>query len=535
MAMMVMMMKTGSGSLLTLLFFLLLLQSYSTALQRLAATSRWLAIMFPYACLAASAVALKLAFPSALRWLACETQLVNGLSHLFPLVCSILLLHDALQLKQRQQQKKQQKDKKLKDVTNAAAAASPVGAASPKSKRALGKLKKDRHRRAPEHQQAKEKQLAAAAREHHHHRYWIHYWMVAATVWALHRLWRAVPLLSTVTPLWVATACVQVHLVFWVAVNAAPYMTPASLAAPDPVDWLAQNLIAPSCAVVYKGLSGLVPLDKWETYVCLPADKFLQMITWSKLLSEPHADALRHIVKESRGLLVPGLTIFSWPIQAYGLLYVQYVLPLALSSSSSKTSHERWLQFWVVHCVVSVTVNLFGSLLWWIPFSNVALFCVWAALATATPAQMESTYRNYVQREMQALGVLPPFHDEGEEDLTTEHSKAVQGFLWLVARLPRAADAATNNNNDAESNDAKQQQAPMINNGTSATPSDVQEDDDDESYNEGGEGHASASAQSGETIRGKENGRAIQAPVRHNSRRRSAATTTGNRDGGGDD
>jgi hypothetical protein len=217
-------------------------------------------------------------------------------------------------------------------------------------------------------------------------------------------------------------------------------MTPATLRAPNPVDYLAQHWIVSPCTAVVKVVAGFPPEHVWGTYCCAPAERLLQILTWSKLFSEHTANTIQHWIQESRRLIAPAFCMFSWPLQSYGLLYVQYVLPLSQSLSDKQNMTDRWLQFWVIHCVLSAAVHSLRSFLWWIPLSNLALFAVWAALATATNSHMEYVYKNYIQRELQALSLLPK-HDVDGRSLETDHSRAVQAFYWILERLPRAKDA----------------------------------------------------------------------------------------------
>lgn len=419
-----------------------------------------------------------------MTWWAVETQLVNALSRLYPLVVSILLLYDALQRKQEQKQNAEgKKNHPLGDVTNTNS--SSILATLSKSKKTLTRstVKQDRERRQQEQEQKLKEGLAQQR-----HLYWIHYWMVSACVAVLHRVWRILPLWASFTPQWVVTAGAEVALFLWIALNAAPYMTPASLLAPNPVDYLAQHWIVSPCTAIVKVVAGFPPQHVWETYCCAPAERVLQILTWSKLFSEHTANAIQHWIQESRGLITPAFLMFSWPLQAYGLLYVQYVLPLSQSLSDDPHKTDRWLQFWVVHCVLSAAVYALGSFLWWIPLSNVALFAVWAGLATATDTHMEYVYRNYVQRELQALGILPQ-HDADSHVLKTDHSRMMQAFYWILERLPRAKDAPPPRTKDALGEATTKDEGLT----KQATPVDPQDDISETSIGDG-EGDAAAGA-----------------------------------------
>ena len=93
---------------------------------------------------------------------------------------------------------------------------------------------------------------------------------------------------------------------------------------------------------------------------------------------------------------------------------------------------------------------------------------------------MEYAYRNYIQRELQALSLLPK-HNVDDRHLETDHSGTVQAFYWILERLPRAKDAQPTKDHPVEAATKD------------ASPIDTQ-GDASKSSNEDGEGDVAAGA-----------------------------------------
>jgi len=536
------------------------LQSYRQTVQQIARTSRWLAVMTPHAILAVAAVALKLMFPRPLRWLATETALVRVFSHWIPLVVTIALLYDASVVaeedsknKNAGQQLQQQPRDPLTPVQgrhNQRRKKSNTSSSSSKKRR---QSVLDRVRRGSPEKQSEATISTVAAAERNvaaqQHEYWLHYWMICAALAALPTLFRSLPLAARLAPQWLGSVAAQLHLLFWIWIHLVPYMTPPQLrqqlegATLDPVHWLVETVLAPAALGVYHGVSsGLVPAHVWETYVHQPAKKVLGLAATLKLVSARRQETWSHVIGESRGLLVPAVAVLSWPMAKYGLLYVQFVLPLALSAVAASRQAQprpapasqknaatmiRWLQFWLLHCLVSVAHNALAGLLWWIPLSNVALWLVWAALATAPPAQLEVWYRHWVQRELQALQILPAPADD-DVPLAVDHSKTVRAFYWIVERLPSAAESATEDETAPETEAAEENVPDEDDDGEEddfvnvrGSDDDAEGGDDDEEYVPPEEGKENDQQQPHSRSKLEE----LEHPRRTSRRRRTATTT----------
>ena len=147
----------------------------------------------------------------------------------------------------------------------------------------------------------------------------------------------------------------QLELVFWIWLNIMPHLTPAFLQQHQPfktpVDLIAVRALTPVATTLYKALSSVVPEQFWQTFVVYNLSSFLSIAVWSKFVTQETADAILHYASTSRRLLLPALTLFAWPLQGFGILYVSFGLPMAQSVAAGASSIQ-WLQYWVFHCLV---------------------------------------------------------------------------------------------------------------------------------------------------------------------------------------
>jgi hypothetical protein len=191
--------------------------------------------------------------------------------------------------------------------------------------------------------------------------------------------------------------------------------------------------------------------------------QFLKLCVCSQLVSQATCDAVLHFVEVGlRGLVVPVFMMCSWPLQAYGIWYVAYALPLAKCAvAKAGTVHDsnktkavpptertaiQWLQFWVLHTVLTAACTTLAGVLWWIPFSNVAMFGAYAALAVTV--SIESLYETWILQELQSFHILPLGDHQTVLPLTHE-AKLVRLFYWVIDKLPKAVNDDDDKNENA--------------------------------------------------------------------------------------
>jgi hypothetical protein len=213
---------------------------------------------------------------------------------------------------------------------------------------------------------------------------------------------------------------------------------------------------------VYDNVSSIVSEPTWQTYVCNPTLPFLKLAVTVRLLRPTTSEWLTLAIMEGRALIVP-FTILWTPlpfVSTFAVMYVQYVLPIGKKQRTDDTAR---LQYWVLHVFLQLCLRLIQDFLWYIPFSNVAVFAVWWYLSwNMTP------WYDMLQRDLQVFGLLP-----GDEGMDISASTTAQVIQWIVSKLPSAAKddggarepQGTNAQElvaDADSTDAPNNETPRV-------------------------------------------------------------------------
>mmetsp|Transcript_15313 Transcript_15313/g.19973 ORF Transcript_15313/g.19973 Transcript_15313/m.19973 type:complete len:501 (-) Transcript_15313:105-1607(-) len=259
---------------------------------------------------------------------------------------------------------------------------------------------------------------------------WLRFWMVRGFLEA------SKCLVAWATPLWFTTALVQLELLFYVWIYCLPFIQPDTIAGqtlPEarPLRVMCSYL-GPYARRVVESVSGAVPFDFWQNRVVGSSRQIMSALVLVRLLKQPTADWLVHALEVGRGLVIPALSLMTPGfLTRYGVVYVQYLL--SISKSYEKGETTLWLQYWVLHAFVDAALYHFASVLWWVPFSTHAIFCLWCYLSI--PQSIEHWYL-FVETEFKHFGLLP-----GEHEGTFEHTKTARLLEWIWEILPKAADA----------------------------------------------------------------------------------------------
>ena len=259
---------------------------------------------------------------------------------------------------------------------------------------------------------------------------WLRFWMVRGAVEA------AKGMTSWMTPLWFQAIMMQLELVFYVWTYCLPFIQPDTLAGQTLPEArplrVMSSVLGPYSRNVVEAVSGAFPLDKWQYYVVENARKLMPALVFCRFLKQETADWLTHALEVGRGMVIPGLTLFSpYFITRYGVVYVQFLLPISKSDDGEK---ELWLKYWVLHAMVDGLLYHFASFLWWIPFSTHLTFVLWCYLSI--PQSTERWYK-HVETEFKHFGLLP-----GEHEGSYENTNTMRFFTWIYEMLPKADDVA---------------------------------------------------------------------------------------------
>jgi hypothetical protein len=447
----------------------LLPQYYSRQVKRIADVSIRVALMTPHAIFLAAAAGVKLVFPESCLWLVSETKFLLILTVLYPLAATIFLNFDFWHANFKETHpayyfQQQQNSESPAVETSATNGAQPqLQGVSPNERRSkkmtplqakkLAKRSTNRKRRSSIMNEVRKLNGGGVTqRLAERQRYWIQHWMVYGALQCVRRLFHQIPLATRMVYPVIAVTLAHLEWVFWTWLIVLPWLTPEGLKSnplyATPVEFLCQSVIGPVTNAVHAFIARSIPEHLWQQFVVSYTEKFLTMLVWGKWISQETAEVLVHLSDESRCIILPVLTIFSWPLQPFGILYVAYALPLAKSGTvqpgtlpaqvQSKRTAVHWLQFWVGHTLVTALVDLVAGILYWIPFSNIAIFTLYASMSIASATTVESYYFALVQQELQAFCVLPFL--EHQEALPFEQTKAVKIFHWILDKLPSAAD-----------------------------------------------------------------------------------------------
>jgi hypothetical protein len=266
---------------------------------------------------------------------------------------------------------------------------------------------------------------------------WLRFWIVRGTVQAFQVV------LAWWTPVWLHSTLLHLEVLFYVWIYLLPYVQPESIGTtmssttvvggkngrvwmelPEgrPLQVLHDSYLQPAVEYLHDTISGAVPPDAWETYIVSNVRRLLSALVLVWMMQQETANAILHVVQESRSLVVPAVTLFMpYFVTAYGVVYVQYGLSLAKSAAAtvqqqqqaqrqqhgdkSTSSCQRWLSYWVLHCALVAVLHRLQGILWWIPFSTHAIFILWCALSI--PRNIDFVYQ-FVCDELRAFAILPP-------------------------------------------------------------------------------------------------------------------------------
>lgn len=170
----------------------------------------------------------------------------------------------------------------------------------------------------------------------------------------------------------------------------------------------------------------------------------LDLFVLVRLISKRTREWIITTIVESSALL-PAASTLLMPgyFTGYGVIYVSLVVPAGYSISSCDAVRQsgprleavmpkiydssRYLQFWIVHAVLSSLLASFAPLLAWMPLSTHATWLLWA----------------YIQRESTTRGIFGWFENElGKE--TLEDTAVMRSMRRVVAALPSNVEDTAN-------------------------------------------------------------------------------------------
>lgn len=416
-------------SFLFLLSLYIYIKSYERTVRNIATTSLRLAVMMPHILFVGMAAVTKLLMPKLVQWLACETALRSVLQLWYPLVATILLLHDIKMIQLSNSSHTEEADllqtpQKGTTSTSSPQKKTPISRMFPRTTPASVTKRQQKRREVSE---IKERES-----------YWLHFWMTSAAFLCGKRFVAALPFIQRFVHEWGKPGLMQLELLFYIWVFAMPYLLPKIANAPEgrPL-YLLEPKIRQMAQMVYQ--STLVFSDTWwQTWVMTPLTTGLNLLVTLRMLSKHFADELRDVVIQSKALLLPSVSLFMPRfLSIFGLLFVQFAFPLHKQSTMKrKERHAVMLRYWVIHILLTVITEATESILWWIPLSRVLTFGAFVVIGTSQ-AVVDMCVR-MILHDLEVFRLLPSTGDATSPEEDRKSSWAARGVHALLERLPKA-------------------------------------------------------------------------------------------------
>jgi hypothetical protein len=229
----------------------------------------------------------------------------------------------------------------------------------------------------------------------------------------------------------------------------------------QPVRFIVTQWIGPYVCRITTAVSNIVSPAVWNSAVMEYVNQLLSVLTMLKLLSNDKAQLLTELVQHHvRPMLLPGLILLVPLIRPFGILYVQYALPMslsytAMSSTDTQPPKERaqvclnQLEYWTMHAVLDGCLGFLDKLLRSNVLFRIFHWCLSWLLIPATAVlwwilswQSHAIFVHYFYPELVLLGLLPSKTGNGA---TASESRTVRLLSWIWDNLPRAVDPVMTN------------------------------------------------------------------------------------------
>jgi hypothetical protein len=438
-------------------------------------------------------VALKLVFPSLVKWMAYDTYTTALLSIWYPLIMTLSWVHEARRTRNgatpaptTQKENSGESAKKELSPKSSTARSSSDNRSPSYMKATVSQRSRDRNgkrvssvfsRTNPPKPETpiragrgqKQKLSASSAttslqNDEAATRYWLRYWVVFALVQSLGTLGAMVPVFGTFVAQhpFVLHICSELKLLFFVwlfamenLIGAAVVEEDALMAKAMPLALLHEHIM-PLLLEFEAVVAEAVSQTTWMTLVHSKAKRILEVVVMLKMISETRKEWVLHVLEEGRTLLLPSLSLFMPSfITQFGVAYVKFIVPSAKSTRAlnaakipNKDSDDMellYLQYWIIHCLASFALAYFSSILWWVPFSTHATFLLWCHISF--PKAIVQFY-GILEVELIAFGLLP-----GESTLQLHETRTAKVLQAVYSRLPSAADTGEEDEDVTEGED----------------------------------------------------------------------------------
>jgi len=324
--------------------------------------------------------------------------------------------------------------------------------------------------------------------------FWLQYWIIYSIVTGVGRMIYLLPIVGRIVikSTWLSALIVELQLLWIVWIYGLEWALASSSTNESdwkrsckvrPLPFLTHKLIPPITRW-YEGISlEVITAETWNTTICKKASSFLDLAVMMRLLSESTTKQILNVMQYAHPFLIPGMTLMMPGfITEYGVIYVKTIVPSAktfLADKKTKTKKSfsfaslslkdtmKSLQYWVLQALLSAFLSWWSGILWWIPFSTHAIFCLWCRLQYSSDA-----WYHTLEMELSAFGLLPPLSNgDGDQPLQIKDTMTLKVLSRVIQALPSAKTTALSLN-DSKIREEKDEDMNNDNEGEAETSTD---------------------------------------------------------------
>ena len=193
--------------------------------------------------------------------------------------------------------------------------------------------------------------------------------------------------------------------------------------------------IGPRLMRVQMTVSEQISKETWQRYIKRKTQKVFELLVMLQFLEVESMDYMLQLLEEGRSLVLLSIfMVLPAAICELGMLYPQFIFPSARSLVARGDELEILsLKYWVLNNIISLFLSATWWLWWCIPFSNQILLGI---RCFATFPTIISYFYHMVEMDLVTFGIL-----SGQAELTVKETKTVQVLRALVKRVPRDKNA----------------------------------------------------------------------------------------------
>ena len=186
--------------------------------------------------------------------------------------------------------------------------------------------------------------------------------------------------------------------------------------------------------------SQMITSSSWMTWLLSKIKSGLEVAVWVRMILPETKQTIMKVITECAAILPVSITLFMPShFTVYGIIYVSYLVPAAYSANAivSRSNTKRRNQFWILHYLVLVVLNLLEPFLRWIFFSTHLTLILWASVQYESMIQY--VYETILQTELEAFGLLPRNPYSKTKPIPIEKTRTYRLLHSIIQKLPSGA------------------------------------------------------------------------------------------------